>query len=72
MQSRPMSLLEAITNTLVGYGLAVATQLVIFPSFDLPARIPDALAMGAIFTLVSVGRSYALRRLFEGWRHAGA
>lgn len=70
MQSRPISLLEAITNTLVGYGLAVATQLVIFPWFDLPARLPDALAMGAIFTLVSVARSYALRRLFEGLRHA--
>ena len=70
IQSCPMSLLEAVTNTLVGYLLAVATQLLIFPCFDLPARIPDALAMGAVFTLVSVGRSFVVRRQFERWRHA--
>jgi hypothetical protein len=65
-----MSLVEAVTNTVVGYGLAVGTQRAVFPLFHLPARIGDALAMGAIFTVVSIGRSYMLRRLFEGLRHA--
>ena len=64
-QSRLMSLVEAVANVAVGYGLAVVTQLVVFPWFGLPARVADALAIGAIFTGISIARSYALRRLFE-------
>ena len=36
-----------------------------FPWFGLPARLDDALAIGLIFTLVSIVRSFALRRAFE-------
>ena len=67
-QSRLMSLFEAITNVVAGYGIAVATQLVVFPWFGLPAHVADALGIGAIFTLVSLARSFALRRLFEAIR----
>jgi putative effector of murein hydrolase len=63
-----MSLVEAVTNVVVGYGVAVLTQLLVFPWFGLPARVSDALAIGAIFTAVSIGRSYVLRRLFETLR----
>ena len=72
MQSRRMSFAEAITSTVVGYLLAVALQLAMFPLFALRARLGDAMAMGAVFTFASVGRSYVLRRLFERWRHARA
>ncbi len=66
-----MSLVEAIANVVVGYGIAVATQLLVFPWFGLPAHLDDALAIGAIFTLVSIARSYALRRAFEAIRVRG-
>lgn len=49
-QSRLMSLVEAVANVAVGYGVAVTTQLLVFPWFGLPARVSDALAIGAIFT----------------------
>lgn len=68
-QSRRMSLVEASTNTAVGYLLAVVAQLAVFPLFHLPARLNNALAIGAIFTLISIVRSYLLRRLFERSRH---
>lgn len=64
-QSKLMSLIEAIANVVVGYAVAVLTQLVVFPWFGLPARIGDALAIGLIFTGVSIARSFLLRRLFE-------
>ena len=64
-QSRVMSLVESSANVVVGYGLAVATQLLVFPWFGLPARISDAALMGVAFTVVSLGRSYFLRRVFE-------
>ena len=68
-QTRRMSLIEAMVNVAVGYGLAVLTQLVVFPWFGLPARVTDAMALGAVFTVVSIIRAYLLRRLFERWRN---
>ena len=34
-QSRAMSLVEAMTNVVVGYGVAVLTQIVVFPWFGI-------------------------------------
>jgi hypothetical protein len=68
MQSRRQSLIEAITNVVVGYALAVLTQIVVFPWFGLQVPFWDNLAIGAMFVMISLLRSYALRRLFERWR----
>ena len=67
-QSRVMSLVESISNVLVGYGFAVATQILIFPVFGLHTTLAQNLKMGAVFTVVSIARSFALRRLFEAIR----
>ena len=67
-QSRTMSLVESIANVLAGFGVAVATQIAIFPLFGLRTTLAENLAMGAIFTVVSIARSYCLRRVFEGIR----
>ena len=64
-QSRIMSLVEAITNVAVGYGLALATQIVVFPWFGLEAGLGEHLAIGVAFTGVSLARGYLLRRVFE-------
>lgn len=64
-QSRAMSLVEAVTNVVVGFGVAVAVQLAVFPVYGLAVRVTDTLGIGAIFTAVSIVRSYLLRRLFE-------
>ena len=69
-QSRLMSLIEAITNVIVGYGVAVVTQMLIFPLFGLQTTLGQNLAMGGIFTIVSLLRSFALRRFFESFRVA--
>lgn len=67
-QSRLMSLVESIANVVVGYGVAVATQMLIFPVFGLHTTLAQNLKMGAIFTIVSIARSFALRRVFEAIR----
>jgi hypothetical protein len=64
-QSRTMSLVESIANVLAGFGVAVATQIAVFPLFGLRTTLTGNLAMGAIFTVVSIARSYCLRRVFE-------
>ncbi len=67
-QSRFISLVEAIANVVVGYGVAVVTQILIFPIFGLHTTLGQNLKMGAVFTVVSIARSYVLRRAFERWR----
>ena len=63
-----MSLVEAASNVAAGYLIAVATQIVAFPLFGLRLPLASNLLIGAIFTAVSMARSYLLRRLFEGIR----
>jgi hypothetical protein len=67
-QSRTMSLVESVTNVAVGYGVAVVTQILIFPIFGLHTTLAQNLKMGALFTIVSIVRSFALRRVFEAVR----
>ena len=67
-QSRLMSLAESLANVLVGYGVAVLTQVVVFPLFGLAVTVTENLLIGLIFTAVSIVRSYALRRGFEALR----
>jgi hypothetical protein len=64
-QSRIMSLVEAATNVIVGYALAVGMQIVVFPVFGIHIALGDQLAIGLAFTGVSLVRGYMLRRLFE-------
>ena len=64
-QSRSASLVEACTNVLVGYLLALLTQRLVFPLFGIATTLPIEAAIAALFTAVSLVRSYLLRRLFE-------
>jgi len=67
-QSRIMSMIEAATNVVVGYGLAIATQIVVFPWFGIETGLAEHMTIGLAFTGVSLARGYLLRRLFERWR----
>jgi hypothetical protein len=67
-QSRHMSLVESLANVAVGYGIAVLTQIAVFPFFGLHVSLADNLVMGAVFTIVSIARSFTLRRVFEEFR----
>jgi hypothetical protein len=69
-QRRAHSAIEAVANVLIGYSVAVAAQLAIFPLFSIHVRFGDNLAIGAFFTVVSLARSYALRRLFNAWHES--
>ena len=67
-QSRAVSLVEAVANVVVGYSVAVMTQMLVFPVFGLQTTLVQNLKIGGIFSLVSIARSFALRRLFEAFR----
>ena len=65
-QSRKMSLAESCANIALGYGIAIGSQELIFPLYGIHLPLGDQLGMGGFFTVVSLVRSYALRRLFNG------
>ncbi len=67
-QSRVMSLVESKANVIVGYGVAVVTQIVVFPWFGIEVGLADNMKIGLAFVGVSLVRGYLLRRLFERWR----
>ena len=67
-QSRLMSMVESLANVLVGYVVAVVTQMAVFPLFGLAVTVTENLLIGLIFTVVSIVRNYALRRGFEALR----
>jgi hypothetical protein len=71
-QSRRMSLVEAVANVVVGYAVAVLTQIIVFPLFGLQVSLVDNLAIGVAFTAISLARSFVLRRVFEAIRVRGA
>ena len=64
-QSRAGSLVEAGVNVVVGYVLALATQALVFPLFGIAATLAQDGLIAGVFTLVSLVRSYLLRRVFE-------
>ncbi len=60
-----MSGLESVANVVIGYGIALATQVVVFGALEIPVSLGQNLWIGAVFTVVSLARSYLLRRVFN-------
>lgn len=60
------SLIEALSNVAIGYGISFAANALILPQFGYNITVSDNLAIGGIFTIVSVARSYLIRRMFLG------
>ncbi|WP_220124983.1 hypothetical protein [Roseovarius sp. TE539] len=71
-QGRAISALEALANIVLGWIVALATQLLVFPVMGLSVTVAQHLGVGAAFTIVSFVRSYCLRRLFERLARRGA
>lgn len=65
MQTKIGSLKESLTNIAIGFGVALLAQLLIFPLFGFNPPLLDNIAIGALFTAVSLARSYVIRRWFN-------
>ena len=65
-QSKRGSLTEAVINTAIGFSINYFANLLIFPLFGLHISPGANFVMGMIYTAISVARSYAIRRWFNG------
>jgi hypothetical protein len=57
-QSKTHSLIEALVNVAIGYGIAVASQIIVFPMFGVHISLRQNIEIGIIMTAVSIARSY--------------
>lgn len=70
-QSKAMSFVEAVTNTFVGLALAFAVNAALMHWTGVTATAMQNFLIVAGHTVVSVLRSYVIRRMFNGgWRAA--
>lgn len=65
MQSRLGSFIESLLNILVGSGVALLSQLIIFPLYGVHLPLQDNIMITIWFTFISIARSYTLRRVFN-------
>ena len=68
MQPRLWSFIESVANVAIGFGVAMLTQIIVFPWFGMQVRLADNLKIGGIFTVISIARSYGVRRAFNSMR----
>lgn len=71
-QTRLGSLIEATFNTAIGFGVALLSQIVVFPMFGIHVPLSTNLGIGAWFTVISVVRGYVIRRWFNERLHRAA
>ncbi len=64
-QSKLHSLYESLVNVTIGYFVAMAAQLLIFPLYDIHISLTSNFEIGGWMMIISIIRSYILRRLFN-------
>lgn len=65
-QTRTGSLIEACINVAIGFWINFAANLLILPLFGWQVTVTQNFALGALYTAISIARSYAVRRWFNG------
>lgn len=67
MQSKRSSFIEALVNVVIGYWVSFAANALVLPHFGFNITLSQNLMIGFIFTLISIVRSYCIRRWFNSY-----
>jgi len=59
-------MIETLASVVIGYVVAVISQLLVFPIFGISVALSDNLLIGLYFTAISIARGYCVRRWFNG------
>lgn len=65
MQSKRQSFKESVANVIVGYAVALVSQLIVFPIVGVQSTISQNIEISLFFTIISLVRSYLIRRIFN-------
>jgi len=66
MQTRFDLFMEALVNLLIGFIITVIANLFVYPAFGVIVPFHTNMGITLVFSLISVIRSYTLRRIFNG------
>ena len=70
-QTKLGSFVEAWINVAIGFGINFTANLVILPMFGFTSlTLKDNFIIGLIYTVISVVRSYVIRRWFNHMIHS--
>ena len=64
-QTKKGSLIESVTNTVVGLLTSFLIQLIIYPILNIPVSIGQNVIITFVFFLASILRGYLIRRFFN-------
>lgn len=64
-QSKKKSIIESLVNTLIGLLITFAVSPLIYWLCEVKISIPQMTGATLLFTLVSIGRNYIIRRIFN-------
>ena len=64
-QSKKHSLIESITNVVVGLVISFLIQLIIYPALNIKVSLNQNLFITMVFFLASFFRGYVIRRIFN-------
>lgn len=64
-QPKLMSFIESLVNILVGFGISLVAQMIFLPMLGVEISFTQNFVFAVIMTVISIARSYLLRRLFE-------
>ncbi len=64
-QTKSQSAVESVANVAIGYVVSLVANATILPLFGFVVSMSDNLAIGAIYTSISIARSYMVRRIFN-------
>ena len=65
-QTRWGSAVEALLNVAIGFAINFTANMLVLPLFFSGVTASKAFGIGLVFTVISVARSYILRRWFDG------
>jgi high-affinity Fe2+/Pb2+ permease len=64
-QTKKQSIIESITQTVIGLVTSFLIQLVIYPILNIPVTFSQNLIITFVFFLASILRGYLIRRFFN-------
>ena len=64
-QTKQKSLIESVTQTIIGLGTSILIQIILYPIMGIPVTFSQNLIITAVFFIVSIVRGYFVRRIFE-------
>lgn len=64
-QKKKHSFIEAVAGTVIGLLTSFLIQIILYPLMEIPVTISQNIIITTVFFIVSIGRGYLVRRLFN-------